>query len=261
MQVPARGQDVSSIPTPLGFNPSFRPQDEAAAIPDLPIEIPSASQWSLSRSKRVFDISTALIVLALLAFPMLAIAVCVRLTSKGPALFVQQRVGRRGRLFGIYKFRSMTASACSGPGLTRTGDRRITAVGRWIRRFKLDELPQFFNVLRGEMSLVGPRPKLPVYEPIANMPYRPGITGAATLAFRHEEDILSGVHASQIEYFYSKEIKPVKAQIDLQYMSQATLGSDLRVIAATFLACLAPVEASISLRGDSREPGKDSMPA
>jgi lipopolysaccharide/colanic/teichoic acid biosynthesis glycosyltransferase len=93
------------------------------------------------------------------------------------------------------------------------------------------------------------------------MPYRPGITGAATLAFRHEEDILSGIHASQLEHFYSTEIKPLKAQIDLQYMSQATLASDLRMIAATFVACFAPVEVSVSLRADTRQPGKDSMTA
>jgi lipopolysaccharide/colanic/teichoic acid biosynthesis glycosyltransferase len=261
MQLPAPGLDVSSIATPKWFNPMFQPSDETAAIPDLPMELPATSNWTLSGSKRALDFSTALFMLALLLFPMLAIAVCVRLTSNGPALFVQKRVGRGGRLFGIYKFRSMTVGSSSGPGLTRTGDRRITAAGRWIRRFKLDELPQFYNVLRGEMSLVGPRPKLPIYEPIANMPYRPGITGAATLAFRHEEDILSGIHASQLEHFYSTEIKPLKAQIDLQYMSQATLGSDLRIIAATFVACFAPVEVSVSLRGDDRQPGKDSMTA
>ena len=261
MQLPAEGLDVSSIVTPKWFNPLLQPSDQAAAIPDLRMELPTASDWTLSSSKRALDVSTALFMLALLLFPMLAIAVCVRLTSKGPALFVQERVGRGGRLFGIYKFRSMTVGSSSGPGLTSTGDRRITAAGRWIRRFKLDELPQFYNVLRGEMSLVGPRPKLPIYEPIANMPYRPGITGAATLAFRHEEDILSGIHASQLEHFYSTEIKPLKAQIDLQYMSQATLASDLRMIAATFVACFAPVEVSVSLRADTRQPGKDSMTA
>jgi lipopolysaccharide/colanic/teichoic acid biosynthesis glycosyltransferase len=261
MQLPARGLDVSSIAAPKWLNPMSQPSDEASAISDLRIELPAASNWTLSASKRTLDFSAAFFMLALLLFPMLAIAVCVRLTSNGPALFVQKRVGRGGRLFGIYKFRSMTVGSSSGPGLTSTGDRRITAAGRWIRKFKLDELPQFYNVLRGEMSLVGPRPKLPIYEPIANMPYRPGITGAATLAFRHEEDILSGIHASQLEHFYSTEIKPLKAQIDIQYMSQATLGSDLRMIAATFVACFAPVDVSVALRGDDRQPGKDSMPA
>jgi lipopolysaccharide/colanic/teichoic acid biosynthesis glycosyltransferase len=261
MQLPSQGLDVSSIVTPQWFNPRLHPHHEAASKPALPVQVPPASDWTLSRSKRILDFSTALFMLTALLFPMLAIALCVRLTSKGPALFVQKRVGRGGRLFGIYKFRSMTVGSSSGPGLTMTGDRRITAAGRWIRRFKLDELPQFYNVLRGEMSLVGPRPKLPIYEPIVNMPFRPGITGAATLAFRHEEDILSGIHASQLEHFYSTEIKPRKAQIDLQYMSQATIGSDLRMIAATFLACFAPVEVSASLRGNDRQHGNDSMTA
>jgi lipopolysaccharide/colanic/teichoic acid biosynthesis glycosyltransferase len=262
MQVPAQGHDVSTTSTAEWFNPMlFQAADETIAIPDRPVESPYASDWSVSRSKRIVDFSTAFFFLSALVVPMLAIGICVRLTSQGPALFVQKRVGRRGHLFGIYKFRSMTVGSCSGPGLTRAGDRRITTVGRWIRKYKLDELPQFYNVLRGEMSLVGPRPKLPVYEPIANMPYRPGITGAATLAFRNEEDILGGIHPSQIEHFYAREIKPLKAQIDLQYMSQATLGSDLRMIAATFMACFTPVELAVSLRGDEREPVKDSMTA
>ena len=196
----------------------------------------------MSNSKRFIDVSTALLVLFPLAIPMLGIAICVRLSSKGPALFVQNRVGRGGRLFGIYKFRSMTVDSSTGPGLTRRGDRRVTALGQWLRRFKLDEIPQFYNVLRGEMSLVGPRPKLAIYESITNMPYRPGITGAATLAFRREEDILGGIHASQLESFYATEIKPLKARLDLDYMSQATLRSDLRLIAATLFACLRPAE-------------------
>ncbi len=202
----------------------------------------SVSQWSLSRSKRFFDLAVALPVLAVFAVPMLLIALCIRLTSKGPAIFVQKRVGRNGHLFSIYKFRSMTIEAGKnpGPGLTKDGDCRITAFGRWLRKLKLDELPQFYNVLRGELSLVGPRPKLPQYEVVLNMPYRPGITGASTLAFRNEEEILSRVPAEEMELFYNQRIKPLKARIDARYMRQATFWTDLRMIMATFLSCVAP---------------------
>ncbi len=205
------------------------------------VESPSASAWSLSRSRRAFDLLVSLIVLAVFAIPMLAIAICVRLTSRGPGFFGQYRVGRGGRLFRVYKFRSMTWDAgYRGPGLTRDGDRRITAMGRWLRKLKLDELPQFYNVLRGEMSIVGPRPKLPRYAGIVNMPYRPGITGAATLAFRREEGLLSRIHPSLLEDYYSQHIRPLKARMDVRYMCRATLWSDLRLIGATFLACLTP---------------------
>jgi lipopolysaccharide/colanic/teichoic acid biosynthesis glycosyltransferase len=182
----------------------------------------------------------AALALFLLAVPMLIIAICVRVSSQGPALFIQNRVGRGGRMFGIYKFRSMGLDSAAGPGITCRGDRRITSLGLFLRRFKLDELPQFGNVLRGEMSLVGPRPKLPLYESSDRMPYRPGITGAATLAFRREEEILSTVHASQLDFFYAKEIKPVKARIDMEYMSHATFFTDLRLLAATVLCCMKP---------------------
>lgn len=202
---------------------------------------PSASPWSLSFSKRMTDLSIALLILSVLGLPMLAIALGVRLTSRGPAFFAQHRVGRGGRLFRIYKFRSMTSDAGRrGPGLTRDGDCRVTGLGRWLRKLKLDELPQFYNVLRGEMSLVGPRPKLPRYAGIANMPYRPGITGAATLAFRREEEILSRVHPGHLDDYYSRHIRPLKARMDVRYMCRATFWSDMRLIAATFLACLAP---------------------
>ncbi|HTW80087.1 MAG TPA: sugar transferase [Terracidiphilus sp.] len=197
------------------------------------------SPWSLSASKRAFDILVALLVLAIFAIPMLAMVVAVRLTSSGPALFVQKRVGRRGRRFSIYKIRSMAVPQPTsvGPGLTMDGDLRITKVGRWLRKLKLDELPQFFNILRGDMSLVGPRPKLPRYAALMNMPYRPGITGAATLAFRGEEEILSCVHPSQLETFYTQHIRPLKARMDVRYMSRATFWSDMRLIAATILSC------------------------
>jgi lipopolysaccharide/colanic/teichoic acid biosynthesis glycosyltransferase len=236
---------VTALPPVLRGVPDYqarlqnsRPANPSPVIPSL--ESPTASAWCLSNSRRVFDFSFALLVLAVLAVPMLAIALCVRLTSRGPAFFAQYRVGRGGRLFRVYKFRSMTWDAGHrGPGLTRSGDCRITAMGRWLRKLKLDELPQFYNVLRGEMSLVGPRPKLPCYTGIVNMPYRPGITGAATLAFRREEGLLNRIHPSLLDDYYSQHIRPLKTRMDVRYMCRATFWSDLRLIGATFLAAWA----------------------
>lgn len=171
---------------------------------------------------------------------MLIIGACVRFTSKGRALFSQDRVGLDGQLFRIYKFRSMTqvSGTPSGQGLTKGGDSRITPVGRFLRRFKLDELPQSYNVLRGDMSIVGPRPKLPQYAEILNLPYRPGITGLATLAFRNEEGLLRSVDDADLDRIYDEQIKPLKARLDVCYMCHATLFSDLRIIAATALGAL-----------------------
>ena len=214
----------------------------SSAVRGAGAETFSVSLWSLSRSKRLFDLAVAAPVLVVFAVPMLLIVLCIRLTSKGPAIFVQQRVGRNGRLFSIYKFRSMTVAQGKqkGLGLTKEGDCRITGLGRWLRKLKLDELPQLFNVLRGELSLVGPRPKLPQYEAVRNMPYRPGITGASTLAFRNEEEILGCVPAEQMELFYHQRIKPLKARIDARYMKRATFWTDVQMIAATVLSCVAP---------------------
>lgn len=198
----------------------------------------SERSWSLSSGKRAFDFTVALAVLLVFGIPMLLIAIAVRLTSRGPAIFVQQRVGRYGQLFSIYKFRSMEVSreqGC-GSGLTAAGDSRVTALGCWLRKLKLDELPQFYNILRGDMSLVGPRPKMPEFAEELTSAYRPGITGAASIAFRREEEMLGKLRPEEVESYYQERIKPLKARIDFRYMSRATLYSDIRVLGSTFLS-------------------------
>jgi lipopolysaccharide/colanic/teichoic acid biosynthesis glycosyltransferase len=192
--------------------------------------------------RRAIEIAFAFTVLFVLSLPMLIIAVLVRLTSSGPALFAQQRVGMKGRLFRVYKFRSMTESNKKHPvlGLTRAGDHRITLLGGFIRKFKIDELPQFYNVLRGDMSLVGPRPKLPQYVALLNNPYRPGITGAATMVFRNEEELMRTIPQAELNEFYAQHIKPLKARLDACYMCRATPASDLHIILSTLIACFRP---------------------
>lgn len=208
-----------------------------------------ASGWSLSNAKRVFDLAIALPTLIIAAVPMGILGICVRLSSIGPAIFVQERVGRHGVLFRIFKFRSMRENGIAGSGLTKEGDPRITPLGRWMRKFKLDELPQLYNVLRGDLSLVGPRPKLPQYEVDLKMEYRPGITGVSTLLFRNEEKILSSVSSEAMEDYYERFIKPLKARIDARYMRNATFWSDLKIIMATILCCFLPdLVASVSPR-------------
>jgi lipopolysaccharide/colanic/teichoic acid biosynthesis glycosyltransferase len=211
----------------------------SASVPKYAGQRRTFANWSLSSGKRVFDVLLSSAVLLAFGLPMLLIAGCIRLTSRGPAIFVQQRVGQGGRLFSIYKFRSMTvADGRRGSGLTKSGDHRVTWIGKCLRRLKLDELPQFYNVLRGEMSIVGPRPKLPEFADDLTLAYRPGITGAASLAFCREEEILASVPADQVEPFYHERIKPLKASIDARYASNATFRSDLRIVLSTLFASL-----------------------
>ncbi len=200
------------------------------------------SGWIASRARRIIDISVASSVLCLFAIPMAVIAVWIRLTSEGDAIFSQVRVGMGGQPFRIYKFRSMTQrkEKNHGSGLTRGGDDRVTPVGRILRKFKLDELPQFYNILRGDMSIVGPRPKLPQYAGLVDMPFRPGITGLASIIFRREEEILHAIRPEHMEQFYATAIKPLKTHLDVCYMCKANLLSDLQVIGCTFFSCIIP---------------------
>ena len=214
------------------------------------------SPWSRSGAKRIFDCVCVLSMMPLLIPVLLAVALAVRLTSEGPVLFLQKRVGRNGRSFTIVKFRTMihAAKGVHQP-ITTCGNQLFTPVGPFLRRWKLDEMPQLFNVLAGEMSLVGPRPKLPEHA-ISNLPCRAGITGAATVAFAREESILASVSERHLEGFYNSIVLPAKHQLDAEYMAHATFSSDLRIILdsvfrrwhSAFLECL--LDVWLSEQGD-----------
>jgi lipopolysaccharide/colanic/teichoic acid biosynthesis glycosyltransferase len=198
---------------------------------------PVSGAWINSGRRRAFDFLVALTALLALS-PLLAVlALVVYLSSAGPIFFRQRRMGRHGNEFTLYKFRSMRVSGASGSPITVTGDSRITPIGTFLRRYKLDELPQFWNVLIGDMSLVGPRPKLPQHEALY-LRVRPGITGPATLAFRQEEEVLAEIPAEELDAFYQEVVKPSKAWIDMDYIARATFSSDLRLLSDTCTSCL-----------------------
>lgn len=217
-------------------------QTQFAALAQQPDSSPlEPSKWSRSRGKRIFDLLLAL-PLTVVSLPVMAVAaVMVKLTSNGPILFRQTRCGQHGRRFELLKFRSMThLQDAKLPRLTPTGDRRVTSVGRALRFWKVDELPQLFNVLAGHMSLVGPRPDVPEYIDLLTgatrqvLKLRPGLTGWATLCFPNEAELLGSVPRDQIADFYKSELLPQKAQLDLEYGSRATMWSDVAVLLRTF---------------------------
>lgn len=188
------------------------------------------SSWSRSVAKRLFDCICVLLALPLLIPVLLVIGLAVRLTSRGPVLFLQKRMGCHNRPFTIFKFRTMTHSENSAHNpVTTTENQRFTPVGPFLRRWKLDELPQMLNVLVGDMSMVGPRPKLPEHQ-VADLCCRPGITGAATIAFAREEQILARLPDHHLDDYYAKVILPFKLRLDVEYMARATFLSDLRLI-------------------------------
>lgn len=193
------------------------------------------SPWSRSAWKRLFDCLCVLAFLPLLAPILLIVALAVRLTSAGPIFFRQQRVGGHGRLFTILKFRTMIhdANAAYQP-VTTDGNQPFTSIGPFLRRWKLDELPQILNVLRGDMSLVGPRPKMPEHV-VIDLPCRPGITGAATIAFAREEALLDRIPAHNLEAYYHRIVLPAKRRLDAEYMARATFASDLKLIVKSVL--------------------------
>jgi lipopolysaccharide/colanic/teichoic acid biosynthesis glycosyltransferase len=190
--------------------------------------------------KRALDIVVSAMALAFLAEIFVIISLLIRFSSPGPIFYKATRVGRNGKLFKVYKFRSMVDGADKiGLRVTGVDDPRITRIGRFLRNTKLDELPQLMNVLRGEMSLVGPRPEDPSYvkfytpEQRMVLSVRPGITGAASVIYRHEEALLVG---EDREHQYVQEIMPSKLAIDLDYLRNISLARDLKIIANTIIA-------------------------
>lgn len=191
---------------------------------------------------RALDLAGAGLGLVFLSPLLLAAAAAVRLTSRGPALYCSTRVGRYGRPFKLYKFRSMyDGASVHGPAITAAGDPRVTRLGRILRRSKLDELPQLLNILKGDMSLVGPRPEHPSYVALYSpeqrqiLDVRPGLTSPASLRYRNEERDLTG---DDWEALYIQQIMPAKLAADGEYLLNRTLWSDLRVIIATVTSLL-----------------------
>lgn len=193
------------------------------------------ASWAIP--KRLFDVGAALAGLVVLSPLMLAIALLVRATSPGPALFIQARVGRHGRSFRCAKFRTMCAGAQAQGTVTTAVDARVTPLGRWLRRWKLDELPQLGNVLAGRMSFVGPRPDVPGYADRLQgddrriLELRPGITGPATLLFRDEERLLA--LAKNPQAFNDAVVYPEKVRLNREYLETGNFGRDLGYVFAT----------------------------
>jgi lipopolysaccharide/colanic/teichoic acid biosynthesis glycosyltransferase len=190
--------------------------------------------------KRAFDIAGAVAGLIVTSPIFLLVAIAVKTTSRGPVFFRGLRIGRNGVPFRILKFRSMGEARGSGhPKITRANDPRVTRVGGFLRRTKLDELPQLVNVLRGEMSLVGPRPEDPRYVELysegqrAVLDVRPGVTSPASMVYRNEESLLAG---SDWEEQYRTRIMPEKLRIELDYLRRSTLITDLGIIVKTILS-------------------------
>jgi len=189
-------------------------------------------------TKRLFDILFSLALLLLLLPLLLVFALAVAFTSSGGAFFRQERVGKDGHLFRLLKFRSMRLGSEAQGQLTIGGkDPRITRVGYFLRKTKLDELPQLWNVLVGDMSVVGPRPEVPKYvarynvEQRAVLSVRPGITGMASIDYIDENELLA--KAADPEYAYIHEVMPAKLALDLRYVRERNFMLDLRIIAAT----------------------------
>lgn len=212
--------------------------------------------------KRAFDALVAAVGLTLLA-PLLAVAAAlVKLTSAGPVFFRQERVGKGFRKFGIYKFRSMVVDApLKGAAITVGRDPRITRVGHILRATKIDELPQLFNVLKGDMSFVGPRPEVPKYVDLFRKDYeeivrvRPGITDLASIQYRDEAAVLA--MADDPEQEYIERVLPEKIRLAKDYIRRQSLWFDLKIILTTLARLVADRFAPHAK--DARQPNRPEL--
>lgn len=205
-----------------------------ARQPFTPITPPS---WRAMACKRAFDIVCSLLGLVVLSPLLLVVSLLVAVTSPGGVFFRQERIGKGGKPFRIFKFRSMRKDN-AGLKITTGNDSRITPVGRFLRKSKIDELPQLINVLVGAMSFVGPRPEVADYVSLYT-PYqrqvllvRPGITGLASIRFRNENDLLTA--STDPNRTYIEQIMPRKIDLDLEYIPHASVLYDIKLIFQTF---------------------------
>lgn len=188
--------------------------------------------------KRIFDIVASLVGLIILSPMLIIVSICIKLDSKGPIFFKQKRVGKNKKIFEIYKFRTMVTDAEKlGKQITVGNDSRITKVGKFIRKCKLDEFPQLINVVKGEMSLVGPRPEVPRYVELYDeyqkqiLLVRPGITDYASIEFRNENEILE--NSINPEEIYIEEIMTRKIELNMKYIRNISLFEDIKMIIKT----------------------------
>ena len=193
--------------------------------------------------KRAFDIC-AVLASTFISIPLICIvSICIALTSKGPIFFAQERMGKNFSRFKLFKFRTMVVDAANrGPLVTKGSDPRITKVGNFLRKSKLDELPQLFNVLKGDMSIVGPRPEVEKYALLFRDKYEsvlsilPGITDYATLEYRDEQEVLN--QYTDTEEGYIKEVLPAKIALYEKYLLEMSFTTDLKIIVKTILRIL-----------------------
>lgn len=194
-------------------------------------------------AKRLFDIFFSLSGLVFLSPLLILIMIIIKADSKGNVFYIQKRVGKGNKDFRLFKFRSMRNDS-DRSGLLTVGnkDPRITSSGYYLRKYKLDEIPQLYNVLKGEMSFVGPRPEVRKYVELYNkeqmkvLDVQPGITDLASVKYRNENELLAG--SDEPEKLYTKEIMPDKLKINLEYISDRSLVKDIRIIIQTLKAVI-----------------------
>ena len=211
----------------------------AAAAP----AVPEATREIRPAVRRAFDVTCAAVGLVVLAPAFAIIAAAIKWGDRGPVFYRQTRVGKNFKRFRVFKFRSMLAGSPEAAVLTGPQDPRVTSVGRFLRKYKLDELPQLWNVVKGDMQLVGVRPQTERFVEVFPFEYSvlleepPGITGLASLIYRNEEEMF---RPGSIEKQYLEQILPEKLRLALEYRSRRTFISDLEIICRTVLGLKSP---------------------